>query len=164
MLLYRITSRIAMITSHSHHHHYHHQLHHHRCRRRRRRRRRPTNSNYPTIGDGSRRESPSWILRSICFSSLIQGWRWEFPLRYVITRWDRYCVKTLREICTQVEPLFTDRKNKAGYTATEVACGWEGDIFEVTRPFGQEQWGPKIKIIKKVKCDGPTDKAECRVA
>ena len=29
--------------------------------------------------------------------------------------------------------------NKAGYTATEVACGWAGAIFEVTRPFGQEQ-------------------------
>ena len=30
-------------------------------------------------------------------------------------------------------------KNKAGYTATEVVCGWAGAIFEVTRPFGQEQ-------------------------
>ena len=30
-------------------------------------------------------------------------------------------------------------KNKAGYTATEVACGWAGAIFEVARPFGQEQ-------------------------
>ena len=30
-------------------------------------------------------------------------------------------------------------KNKAGYTATEVACGWAGAIFEVTRPFGQGQ-------------------------
>ena len=29
-------------------------------------------------------------------------------------------------------------KNKAGYTATEVVCGWAGAIFEVTRPFGQE--------------------------
>ena len=28
--------------------------------------------------------------------------------------------------------------NKAGYTATEVACGWAGALFEVTRPFGQE--------------------------
>ena len=27
-------------------------------------------------------------------------------------------------------------KNKAGYTATEVVCGWAGAIFEVTRPFG----------------------------
>ena len=26
---------------------------------------------------------------------------------------------------------------KAGYTATEVACGWAGAIFEVTRPFKQ---------------------------
>ena len=30
-------------------------------------------------------------------------------------------------------------KNKAGYRATEVACGWAGAIFEVIRPFGQEQ-------------------------
>ena len=29
--------------------------------------------------------------------------------------------------------------NKAGYTATPVACGWAGAILEVTRPFGQEQ-------------------------
>ena len=32
-----------------------------------------------------------------------------------------------------------ERLNKAGYTATEVACGWAGAIFEVTRSFGQEQ-------------------------
>ena len=30
-------------------------------------------------------------------------------------------------------------ENKAGYTATEVACGWAGAIFDVTSPFGQEQ-------------------------
>ena len=42
-------------------------------------------------------------------------------------------------------------ENKAGYTATLVACGWAGAIFEVTRPFGQEQRGQKIKIIKKSK-------------
>ena len=36
-------------------------------------------------------------------------------------------------------------KNKAGYTATEVACGWAGAIFEVTRQFGQEQWGENNK-------------------
>ena len=29
--------------------------------------------------------------------------------------------------------------NKAGYTATEVGCGWAGAKFEVTRPFEQEQ-------------------------
>ena len=29
--------------------------------------------------------------------------------------------------------------NKARYTATEVACGWAGAIFEVTRSFGKEQ-------------------------
>ena len=30
-------------------------------------------------------------------------------------------------------------KNKAGYTATPVACGWAGAVFEVTQSFGQEQ-------------------------
>ena len=29
--------------------------------------------------------------------------------------------------------------NKAGYTATPVACGWAGAVIEVTRSFGQEQ-------------------------
>ena len=29
--------------------------------------------------------------------------------------------------------------NKAGYTATQVACGWAGAIFEATPSFGQEQ-------------------------
>ena len=42
-------------------------------------------------------------------------------------------------------------KNKAGYTATEVACWWAGAIFEVTRPFGQGQWGQKNKFMKKSK-------------
>ena len=31
------------------------------------------------------------------------------------------------------------KKNKAGYMATPVACGWTGAIIEVTRSFGQEQ-------------------------
>ena len=31
------------------------------------------------------------------------------------------------------------KKNKAGYTVTEVACGCAGIIFKVTRLFGQEQ-------------------------
>ena len=30
-------------------------------------------------------------------------------------------------------------KNKAGYTATPVACGWAGAIIEVRGAFGQEQ-------------------------
>ena len=30
-------------------------------------------------------------------------------------------------------------KNKAGYTATQVACGWAGAIFEATPSFEQEQ-------------------------
>ena len=30
-------------------------------------------------------------------------------------------------------------RNKAGYTATPVACGWAGAIIKVTISFGQEQ-------------------------
>ena len=30
-------------------------------------------------------------------------------------------------------------ENKAGYTATPVACGWAGAIIEVSGAFGQEQ-------------------------
>ena len=41
--------------------------------------------------------------------------------------------------------------NKAGYTATPVACGWAGAIFEVTRAFGQEQWGQRPQKNKKNK-------------
>ena len=46
------------------------------------------------------------------------------------------------------KPSFTGHTiclNKAGYTATEVVCGWPGAIFEVTRPFGQELWGQRNK-------------------
>ena len=32
-----------------------------------------------------------------------------------------------------------EQKNKAGYTATEVACGWERAIFVVFSPLGQAQ-------------------------
>ena len=30
-------------------------------------------------------------------------------------------------------------RNKAGYTATPVVCGWAGAIIEVSGTFGQEQ-------------------------
>ena len=48
-------------------------------------------------------------------------------------------------------------RNKAGYMATEVARGWAGAIFEVTRPFWQHQCGSRKNIIKKVKHDRPTN-------
>ena len=53
--------------------------------------------------------------------------------------------------------------NKAGYTATLVACGWAGAVIELTKAFGQE-----LKTTKKVKIgwmnqptDRPTDIAGC---
>ena len=45
--------------------------------------------------------------------------------------------------------LSYSKQNKAGYTATPVACGWAGTIFEVTRAFGQEQYGQSIKKHEK---------------
>ena len=40
---------------------------------------------------------------------------------------------------TDKECVAKTKKNKAGYTATEVACEWAGATFEVARSFGQEQ-------------------------
>ena len=37
-----------------------------------------------------------------------------------------------------IDHYASSKKNKAGYTATEVACGWAGAIFEITKPLGQE--------------------------
>ena len=61
--------------------------------------------------------------------------------------------------------------NKAGYTASPVACRWAGSVFEVTWSLGQEQWGQRPQKPKKSKVwwtdqrtDGRTDKAGCRVA
>ena len=59
---------------------------------------------------------------------------------------------------------------KLGYTATPVACGWAGAIFELTRAFRQEQYGQRIKNTREGKMwptDQPTnrltDKAGWRV-
>ena len=100
----------------------------------------------------------------------------------VLERWDknRKCVKVELTSCTLGWSKFchgfqTSYLNKAEYTANEVAFGWAGAIFEVTRPLGQEQWGQRNKTIKKSKVwptdqatnqptDRPTDKVGCRVA
>ena len=42
-------------------------------------------------------------------------------------------------VAAKCQDRLSSNPNKAGYTATEVACGWAGAIFEVTRSFGQEQ-------------------------
>ena len=41
--------------------------------------------------------------------------------------------------------------NKAGYTATQVACGWAGAIFEVSGAFGQERYSQKPRKRRKSK-------------
>ena len=54
---------------------------------------------------------------------------------------DRVTFTQLRS--AQAYSLFYKRPevkiNKAGYTVTEVACGWAGAVFEVTTPFGHDQ-------------------------
>ena len=50
--------------------------------------------------------------------------------------------------------------NKARYTATPVACGWAGAIFEVSGAFWQERYSQKNPKRRKSKVwwtDGPTD-------
>ena len=62
-------------------------------------------------------------------------------------------------------------KNKAGYTATPVACGWAGAVFELLEHLGRSSEAKDRKNIKKVKwgptnrpTDRPTDEAGYRVA
>ena len=66
-------------------------------------------------------------------------------------------------------------RNKAGYTATLVACGLAGAVFELLEHLGKCSEAKDRKNIKKVKwgptnrptdqpTDGRTDKAGCRVA
>ena len=43
------------------------------------------------------------------------------------------------------------KKNKTGYTATPVACGWAGAIFEVSGVFGQERYSQKPHKRQKSK-------------
>ena len=46
----------------------------------------------------------------------------------------------------------TKKRNKAGYTATLVACGWAGAVLEkVTRASGQEPYAQKAKKRRKSK-------------
>ena len=47
-------------------------------------------------------------------------------------------------------------RNKAGYTATLVVCGWAGAVFELLEHLGKCSEAKDRKNIKKVKW-GPTD-------
>ena len=55
------------------------------------------------------------------------------------------------------EPYAHKAKNKAGYTATLVACGWAGAVFEFLERFGKCSEAKDHKNIKKVKW-GPTNR------
>ena len=71
----------------------------------------------------------------------------------------------MRRKCVQSGSC-TLKKNKAGYTATLVACGWAGAVLEVTRASGQEPYAQKAKKRRKSnkgtnrptngRTDGPT--------
>ena len=78
-------------------------------------------------------------------------------------------------------PIFSSAilPNKAGYTATLVACRWAGAVFELLKHLGKRSEAKDRKNIKKIKwgptdrptnrltdrpTDRPTDKAGCRVA
>ena len=74
-------------------------------------------------------------------------WHWERTSMFKWTEWltknrneekMRWCKVgryTFRARTTPDKAVAKMRGNKAGYTATEVASGWAGAIFEVTRPF-----------------------------
>ena len=58
----------------------------------------------------------------------------------------------------------TMQRNKAGYTATLVPCGWAEPVLEVTRASGQEPYTQKTQKRRKSKkgtnrpTDRPTDR------
>ena len=51
-----------------------------------------------------------------------------------------------------------EKKNKAGYTTTLVACGWAGAVFELLKHLGKCNEAKDCKNIKKVKRGPPTDR------
>ena len=61
--------------------------------------------------------------------------RFEFLAEYTL----RTLKLKVRVIRSKKTVVLVPYLNKAGYTATPVACGWAGAVFEVTRSFRQEQ-------------------------
>ena len=60
---------------------------------------------------------------------------------------------TLQKLGVPLHPTWVMwRRNKAGYTATLVACGWAGAVLEkVTRASGQEPYAQKAQKRRKRK-------------
>ena len=48
--------------------------------------------------------------------------------------------------------------NKAGNTATPVACGWAGAVLEATYHLGRSHEAKDSKNSKNIKCEGRTDR------
>ena len=57
----------------------------------------------------------------------------------LLSTWIEEGEKRAKERGRREDQREEDQKNKAGYTATLVACGWAGAIIEVSGTFGQEQ-------------------------
>jgi len=51
-----------------------------------------------------------------------------------------------------------EETNKAGQTATLVACGWAGAVFELLKHLGKCSEAKDRKNIKKIKLDQPTNR------
>ena len=74
---------------------------------------------------------------------ILESW----SLRYKLNRYSNSSSDIPSEIETLVYQIILIVENcqailnlnKAGYMATDVACGWAGGIFGVTELFGQEQ-------------------------
>ena len=63
-------------------------------------------------------------------------------------------------LCLRHSATINVTTNKAGYTATLVACGWAGAVLEkVTRASGQEPYAQKAQKRRKSKkgTNRPTD-------
>ena len=78
-------------------------------------------------------------------------------------------------VCKLDHAITEGNRNKAGYTATLVACGWAGAVFELLKHLARSSEAKDRKNIKKVKwgptnrptdqpTDRRTDKAGYRVA
>ena len=84
----------------------------------------------------------------------------DWPKRYLDSGALAWYAKFLGHLSdSEYHPLLT--KNKAGYTATLVACGWAGAVLEkVTRASGQEPYAQKAQKRRKSKkgTDRPTDR------
>ena len=61
------------------------------------------------------------------------------------------CILGIPEVVINFAMTAIEFLNKAGHTATLVACGWAGAVLEVTRASGQELYAQKAQKRQKSK-------------